>query len=83
MANNYCSQHLVSTLFGRFLCFLYSRDSQPFLARGPLEAPILFPVDLIVQQYAIKVTKRGPSRSPVDPGWEPLLYSVRHICDTS
>ena len=34
---------------------LYIRGSQPFLARGPLEAPIL-------------------SKSPVDSGWEPLLY---------
>ena len=49
------------------------KGSQPFLARGPLEAPILFSVDPTVQQYAIKVTKRGPPRSPVDPGWEPLL----------
>ena len=40
---------------------------------GPQEVPILFSVDPIVQQYAIKVTKRGPSRSPVDPGWEPLM----------
>ena len=29
-------------------------------------------LDPTVQQYAIKVTKRGPSTSPVDPGWEPL-----------
>ena len=45
------------------------------LTSGPLEAPILFSVDPTVQQYAIKVTKRGPSRSPVDllgSKWTPV-----------
>ena len=48
-----------------------------FLARGPLEAPILFSVDPTVQKYVIKVTKRGPSRSPVDHGWDPCARETR------
>ena len=57
---------------------LYIRGSQLFLARRPLAARVLFSVDPTVQQYAIKVTKRRPSRSLLDPSWEPLLYMKLH-----
>ena len=46
--------------------------------------PILFSVDPTVQQNAIKVTKRGLSRSQVDPGWEPLdaFQGIVEVDDT-